>query len=421
MITYVPAIESRIKIASYHSPLTVYLKLTAACVLSCNFCSQNTESTASMQIDEVKRILKQLSEDGVIYIVYTGGEPLLHPHIGMILEYGRGLGFNQYLVTSGDLVWRKKYASLIKFIDGMGISLHGRKACHDELVGKCGSYDDVNRTLDAIRSFTSEVSVTINCTLVQKNTVYKEMLHLAKLASHNDCKLSFARMNVIGKGAALSELPDINNVVKLIDRLIYDGYNVTLSNCIAPCTIDDRFRYLSHGCGAGIAAAAIEVNGDVKICSSASLVLGNVKKQKFTDIWQNDILCEFRKMEFLPIQCMTCSEVVKCRGGCHAESAGKFGENVCDAYASRYFENIWSYVKNKRMVPDEIKIRREGNSFVTATFPGRIMSDETLEILRCLDGSITCEELLVESGHLESIKELIISLAIDDLIVEVEE
>ena len=47
---------------------------------------------------------------------------------------------------------------------------------------------------------------------------------------------------------------------------------------------DENLKF-NHGCGVGISMVSFETNGDVTICPSSKIVLGNIKKQNIKKIW----------------------------------------------------------------------------------------------------------------------------------------
>ena len=67
--------------------------LTRECNLRCNFCyvkSAGYMPEDNISYENLKKIVDFCSESKVKYIFFTGGEPLLYPHLIDILQYIKG-------------------------------------------------------------------------------------------------------------------------------------------------------------------------------------------------------------------------------------------------------------------------------------------------------------------------------------------
>jgi MoaA/NifB/PqqE/SkfB family radical SAM enzyme len=77
-----------------------------ACNAGCEFCSFNINDLPKSlwhfaPLAEAERAIDVLARHDVRYLVITGGEPLLHPHINAILSHAAALGMVVLLVTNG--------------------------------------------------------------------------------------------------------------------------------------------------------------------------------------------------------------------------------------------------------------------------------------------------------------------------------
>ena len=87
-------------------------------------------------------------------------------------------------------------------------------------------------------------------------------------------KISFARVNYVGNGCFIDNKDDINEILKNISKL--SEINSHISNSIVPCAVDNKYRHFCHGCGAGLSFISVEPNGDVKICPTSKVIIGNL-------------------------------------------------------------------------------------------------------------------------------------------------
>ncbi|UCG94129.1 MAG: SPASM domain-containing protein [Candidatus Aerophobus sp.] len=80
------------------------------------------------------------------------------------------------------------------------------------------------------------------------------------------------------------------------------------------------------GCGVGRAYCAIQPDGIVTPCVYMPLPVGDLKKEKFIDIWNHSpILAEIRVRNDLKGHCGECEFRSAC-GGCRARAYAYFGD-----------------------------------------------------------------------------------------------
>lgn len=403
-------------LATMQYPLSVYMKITGRCMLKCEFCSQYGSIYKDMDINDAKKFLDELKDLGVVYIYYTGGEPLMYDNLNILLKYGYELGFKQLLVTNGVLFSQKEKRDLAKYLLSVGISLHGTPNIHNRLSGNINCYDKILENIKLLVEENKDVQININCTAVKENTSYDNFKFLAELCHKNDWKLTIARLNYIGNGMSYENI-NLNDMLEIINKLNLEGYDIKISNCIAPCVIDKKYIYLAHGCGAGQSIAAIESNGDVKICASSNNVIGNLKRESFKRIWNGKNIKKFKKLEWLPLYCRECKNFLVCKGGCKAELSGNFESSFCDSSVSHMFEKEWEKIKNKKISLVYGMLRKEKSDLYTIiSIPAKRCNLETKDLLTKIDGTKTGDEVLNESKNKEKTKELLITLSIDKII-----
>ena len=409
-------VNRKFDLATMQYPLSVYMKITGRCMLKCEFCSQYGSIYKDMDINDAKKFLDELKDLGVVYIYYTGGEPLMYDNLNILLKYGYELGFKQLLVTNGVLFSQKEKRDLARYLLSVGISLHGTPNIHNKLSGNINCYDKILENIKLLVEENKDVQININCTAVKENTSYDNFKFLAELCHKNDWKLTIARLNYIGNGMSYENI-NLNDMLEIINKLNLEGYDIKISNCIAPCVIDKKYIYLAHGCGAGQSIAAIESNGDVKICASSNNVIGNLKRESFKRIWNGKNIKKFKKLGWLPLYCRECKNFLVCKGGCKAELSGNFESSFCDSSVSHMFEKEWEKIKNKKISLVYGMLRKEKSDLYTIiSIPAKKCNKEAKDILTKIDGTKTGDEVLNESKNKEKTKELLITLSIDKII-----
>ena len=96
-----------VRLALAGGPGFLQLAVTNACNARCRFCSFPQVPQADWVMADPARLargLEAMHRAGIKYVCYTGGEPLLYPHLISSLAQARRLGLETLLVTNGALL-----------------------------------------------------------------------------------------------------------------------------------------------------------------------------------------------------------------------------------------------------------------------------------------------------------------------------
>ena len=133
-------------------PLNVMLAVTNRCDQRCRYCQIPDRHQAEMTTAEIVSLLHQMKEAGTKRIGLWGGEPMVRPDIGDIVETAKQLGFWVSMDTNGKLVPRK--LDVIRMLDHLIVSIDGPEAVND-LNREEGSFKSAMAALEAARGLTS--------------------------------------------------------------------------------------------------------------------------------------------------------------------------------------------------------------------------------------------------------------------------
>lgn len=371
-------------------PSQITIVLTNKCNLKCGFCSVSTKCLQTIDFEFAKKILFYCSENGIYNICFSGGEPIMHPQINELIIYAASLNLHITLVTNGLLLDMIHPESLSK-LSNIGISLHGNEQIHDGICGKKGSYNIIIENLSKIKN----IKVNINYTFSSLNSNYLCLEHVANIAMQYNMTMTVARINREGKALNGEYDVDPNIITEYVSKLLNEGYKIRVSNCIVPCSVSDNFKYLTHGCSAGVSSAGIEPNGDVKVCPTASFSLGNLHNNDLLDIWNNKLIKKMRSLKWLPITCKSCYNLLKCRGGCKIENYNPINwPNFGDILACKMFDDIWKDIENSQLILTTKYIRNENELFLILGSHLRMCNDGVIDILKKIDGYKTGNQLI---------------------------
>ena len=151
--------------------LVALLELTYDCNLDCVFCyNDRALPGARLGVEEWQRVLDELAAMGVLNVVLSGGEPMVHKDFWRIGAYARQLGFVVRIKTNGHLLRGPALTRLREEIDPfvIDISLHGASAAvHDRQTRVPGSFERLKANLAEMHE--AGLRVRLNCTLTTYN------------------------------------------------------------------------------------------------------------------------------------------------------------------------------------------------------------------------------------------------------------
>jgi MoaA/NifB/PqqE/SkfB family radical SAM enzyme len=100
-------LREALRLALQGGPGVCQVAVTNACNARCRFCSfPQVPPDRHLMADPARlsRGLAAMHRAGIRYVIFTGGEPLLYPHLLPILARGRELGLINLVVTNGALL-----------------------------------------------------------------------------------------------------------------------------------------------------------------------------------------------------------------------------------------------------------------------------------------------------------------------------
>ncbi|OGS07031.1 MAG: hypothetical protein A2270_06305 [Elusimicrobia bacterium RIFOXYA12_FULL_51_18] len=270
-------------------PVVVTVELTRRCPLACAHCylpetraDAGRKRQRELSAAQWKKILKRLAEAGSIYLVFTGGEPLLRPDLAELCFYAKKMNFDVKVYSSGlgmsrSLAGRLKKAGVSAF----EISLYGREPVHDAITGLKGSF---KRSLLAVTALKKAgIAVKLKTPLMKLN--FKERGWLSRLAEKRGFSSGFDPVLAPGNDGSTSNLKYRLNKRQL-ETAINDG---SLSGDLwRPA--DNRRRSstgLDFFCGAGRNVAGLDPYGNLNPCLQIPVNIGNALKGTVKNIWKS--------------------------------------------------------------------------------------------------------------------------------------
>lgn len=176
----------------------LYLEVTRRCNQRCVQCFNNSRDAlfGELGTEAIRRILDKFREQGGERLQITGGEALLRPDIGEILEHAKSLQFSHIVLSTNGMLFKEsiadKAAAIVNEVD---FSLDGFGRTHDTMRGvRC-----FDITIDAIRRATARQITTYVCCCLTPDTYSRLEEFLDLLVSLNVRYVKLAQIGHVGR------------------------------------------------------------------------------------------------------------------------------------------------------------------------------------------------------------------------------
>jgi AdoMet-dependent heme synthase len=304
--------EMGLKALELGIPISVQLDLTYRCNERCVHCYLDHDDHGEMNTAEIKHLLDEMAEAGVLFLTLSGGEIFLRKDFFEILEYARALTFAVRLKTNAILVREREAERLRELgVENIQISIYShRPEIHDAITLVPGS---LKRSIDAIRflkSYGLQVSIA-NVLMLQNMQDYPQVRELARELDVEFTIDPTITPKMDGDRAILN----LNIERAALQRVFHDEELVgDVESFCKPAAAADEDEMDSLPCSAGHTACYVSPYGDVYPCVQFPLPTGNVRTQRFLDIWQHsEKMNEVRdiRMRDLPT-CSGCGHMTGC-------------------------------------------------------------------------------------------------------------
>lgn len=305
--------------------------ITERCNLRCSHCYQEGYSGAELSFDEILDILDQYldllkSRKGGArsfgHITVSGGEPFVREDFFEILEVFRShkKNFSFSILTNGSLIDGEVAGRLRqlgpRFIQ---LSLEGKEATHDAIRGK-GSYA---RTIEAIRHLKKAgLRVLISFTAHRGN--YREFGDVVAIGRRLKVGRVWAdRLIPTGAGSQMRsqaltpfETREFMGIMKRSRRrsisTLFSKTEVSMQRALQFLFSEER----PYRCTAGDSLITIQSNGDLYPCRRMPIPVGNLKKTKLIDLYnESEIFKRLRDRSRVSEGCEGCLYSALCGGG----------------------------------------------------------------------------------------------------------
>jgi MoaA/NifB/PqqE/SkfB family radical SAM enzyme len=265
-----------------HGPSHAQIGLTNACPQNCACCYNKNRKGKVMDKETIIKTARSLKEMGVVWLGFTGGEPLLNKDIVEIADSISGDCAIKLFTTGCTLT--RRLASDLKHAGVFSVSVsldHWTEEKHDAGRRYKGAFGEALKAIYTFKNFGLDVGVSaVLSREMIRNDETDDFLHFLINLGVNEAWLSEVKPTV-------EPFRDENLVITEEDRLklvrLQDRYNKE-----GQITVN----YLGHfegkecfGCNAGNKMVYIDAFGDVSPCVFTPMRFGNVQMESIQAIF----------------------------------------------------------------------------------------------------------------------------------------
>ncbi|HBT95117.1 MAG TPA: radical SAM/SPASM domain-containing protein [Coriobacteriia bacterium] len=345
------------------APRIIAWEITRSCNLSCAHCRAASEFghyPGELSLDEIKKVIDNITSITNPILILTGGEPLLRPDIWEIAEYAHEKGAMPTIGTNATLVTDEIAQKMADArIPRVSVSLDFPNAEeHDNFRGEKGCFDDSVRGIKLMQKH--GVGVQVNMTVTAMNHTRIRDMHRMCLDLGVDAFHVFLLVPT-GRGENLREVELSPQQYEDALTLAYDlqqesplhikptdapqYYRIVHQKARAAGSQVTAEQYgldaMTRGCLGGITFCFISHIGDVQPCGYFDMQLGNVKEQDYSDIWTNSpVFKDLRDYSLLKGKCGACEYKGVC-GGCRARALANTGDYLDEEPYCAYVPRNW--------------------------------------------------------------------------------
>ena len=343
----------------------MYLNITNNCNLKCRYCydenSKNIDNSIGQSIDTYKQLAEDCSLLGLESVAITGGEPLVNKNWFNIAK----LFFDKDIIirisTNGTLLNEesiKKFKELNAIVQ---ISLDGNENTMEFVTQVSGTYGKIMKSIELLKKY--NITFNLNAVLGKHNLDSVDFLN--KLSKENDVKLRFNfYKDVYNDGKGLIQALNICEFDEVLSKLnLMKKTNPNILLCVPPLLTPENFELkFNPSCGWPKNVVGVLANGDVTLCALAScmpeLVAGNIKKDRFYNIWKNSkFFTKLRQFETKDLKgiCKECPVNDLCVGACRLEAYKATGDHCAPNRTCQiYYEALLDGTLNKKHFPSKM-------------------------------------------------------------------
>ncbi len=313
-------------------PCRIYLNVTNSCNLRCIHCyrSSGTAHTDELTTEEIINFFKYVAEESqenLITITLTGGEPFCRNDIWAIIDAGLQYEINMDIATNGTFLEGETVKRLRAYPNlNIQLSVDGASSSTVDRLRGDGTFNKIINSLELINKYELNRVVDMNFVTVITRFNYRDIEEIVKLADQfNISKVVFGETMPVGRALefedeVLLKQDELKEVITNLSGLRKRQEKVVIvSQFYFDFLFDAEFSRANVCTAESRSVAAIGPSGDVTLCPAFSedkeCFIGNIRYDTLAEIINSESAVSFRKKcSAIPYDCLHWK---MCKGGCH--------------------------------------------------------------------------------------------------------
>ena len=326
-----------------HTPVSGTFELTPMCNMRCEMCyvrmtAEDVEKSGGRMRthDEWIAMAKAAKEQGMLFLLLTGGEPFLYPGFRKLYEKLAGMGFVISINTNATMIDENIMEWLMKNPPArMNITLYGSSdATYDRLCHNPKGYTQVTHAIQLLKA--AGITVKLNCSVTPYNI--EDLPEMVRYAQDHELVMQASSYmfpplrrdeHMVGRNRrftpeeaaiAAAEIVRLQNgdekfrqyinLLKEGKAWINDDTEQCLTKKVAPAEFVEEEGDVIR-CSAGRCAFWITWDGKMLPCGIMTKPVSYPFKEGFVKAWQeiNNVITAIR----LPAKCNKCKLKEQCQ------------------------------------------------------------------------------------------------------------
>jgi radical SAM protein with 4Fe4S-binding SPASM domain len=331
-------------------PLSGSFELTYRCNLKCVHCylgyqdERQRHGYTEMSAGKIMDIIDEITDAGCLYLLFTGGEPLLRDDFPKIYRHAKESGLLVTVFSNGTLI-SEKVAALFQDLPPheVEISLYGATAStYEKITGVPGSYKKCMLGIKLLVD--NNIKVNLKTILMTLNS--HELLKMENIAKGFGCRFRFDAAISPCMGGDTAPLSLRVPPEEAIDNEFSNPERLRQWNKFFEESKNHKLINDLYGCGAGVTGFNIDPSGNLLPCIMASDIWYNLSETGFLAGWKDMILRLRNKKAAPDFACRGCEKINLC-GYCPAFFRLENGaEDMRSEYICRMGELRYQRIKD---------------------------------------------------------------------------
>lgn len=268
------------------TPLNGEIDLTYHCNLKCGHCYGVCEpAKKELTTEEVIRVLDEIRQAGCLWLLLSGGEPLLRKDFWEIYAYAKKEGFIITLFSNGTLITPELVSRLREYPPfSVEVSLYGAtRETYERVTGVPGSFERCIKGIHLLLKHGLPLKIKTTVLTLNQDELWQMKKYVEEelgVEFRFDAVIS-PKLNGSKEPCSLRIPPEEVVKLDLADEKRLEGWKEVCERFWGPLHSDTLYN-----CGAGVSSFHIDPYGVLRICCMARTPSSDLRQSSFQEGWQ---------------------------------------------------------------------------------------------------------------------------------------